>query len=55
MGSRSTLGGGEEEEERYVNMYSAADADDDFGFGETSASFTDNKKRNPTSGVDEAI
>ena len=32
-----------------------ADADDDFGFGETTASFTDNKKRNPTSGVDEAI
>ena len=32
-----------------------ADADDDFGFGETTAVFTDNKKRNPTSGSDEAI
>jgi hypothetical protein len=32
-----------------------ADADDDFGFGETFADFTDNKKRNPTSGADEAI
>ena len=33
----------------------SADADDDFGFGETTASFTDNKKRNPTSGADQAI
>ena len=32
-----------------------ADADDDFGFGETTAVFTDSKKRNPTSGADEAI
>tara|TARA_R100000030_G_scaffold6034_1_gene4104 strand:- start:162 stop:947 length:786 start_codon:yes stop_codon:yes gene_type:complete len=32
-----------------------ADADDDFGFGEIFADFTDNKKRNPTSGADEAI
>ena len=32
-----------------------ADADDDFGFGETWSDFTDNKKRNPTSGVDEDI
>ena len=33
----------------------SADADDDFGFGETWSDFTDNKKRNPTSGVDEDI
>jgi len=32
-----------------------ADADDDFGFGVTSEDFTDNKKRNPQSGVDEDI
>ena len=32
-----------------------ADADDDFGFGIVDEDFTDNKKRNPTSGVDEAI
>ena len=32
-----------------------ADADDDFGFGIVEEDFTDNKKRNPTSGVDEAI
>ena len=32
-----------------------ADADDDFGFGETGQDFSDNKKRNPTSGVDEEI
>jgi len=32
-----------------------ADADDDFGFGIVSEDFNDNKKRNPTSGVDEAI
>ena len=33
----------------------SADADDDFGFGETTAVFTDDKKRNPTSGADETI
>ena len=33
----------------------SADADDDFGFGETWSDFTDNKKRNPQSGVDEDI
>jgi hypothetical protein len=33
----------------------SADADDDFGFGVVDQDFTDNKKRNPTSGVDEAI
>ena len=32
-----------------------ADADDDFGFGETWEDFDDNKKRNPVSGVDEEI
>ena len=32
-----------------------ADADDDFGFGITDEDFTDNKKRNPISGADEAI
>ena len=32
-----------------------ADADDDFGFGITDTDFTDNKKRNPVSGQDEAI
>jgi hypothetical protein len=32
-----------------------ADADDDFGFGVTDEDFTDIKKRNPTSGADEAI
>ena len=32
-----------------------ADADDDFGFGIVVEDFTDNKKRNPTSGADEAI
>lgn len=32
-----------------------ADADDDFGFGVVDEDFTDNMKRNPTSGVDEAI
>ena len=32
-----------------------ADADDDFGFGIVDEDFTDNKKRNPVSGVDEAI
>ena len=31
------------------------DSDDDFGFGELYADFTDMKKRNPTSGADEAI
>lgn len=32
-----------------------ADADDDFGFGIVDEDFTDNQKRNPTSGVDEPI
>ena len=32
-----------------------ADADDDFGFGVVDEDFTDNKKRNPVSGADEAI
>ncbi|AOO10464.1 tail sheath stabilizer [Synechococcus phage S-RIM8] len=32
-----------------------ADADDDFGFGIVDEDFTDNKKRNPVSGVDEEI
>lgn len=32
-----------------------ADADDDFGFGIVDEEFTDNKKRNPVSGVDEVI
>lgn len=32
-----------------------ADADDDFGFGVVDEDFSDNKKRNPTSGADEAI
>ena len=32
-----------------------ADADDDFGFGIVDEDFTDNKKRNPQSGVDEEI
>ena len=32
-----------------------ADADDDFGFGIVDEDFTDNKKRNPVSGVDETI
>ena len=32
-----------------------ADADDDFGFGIVDEDFTDNKKRNPVSGNDEAI
>ena len=32
-----------------------ADADDDFGFGVVDQDFTDNKKRNPISGADEAI
>ena len=32
-----------------------ADADDDFGFGELKAEFSDNKKRNPVSGQDEDI
>ena len=31
------------------------DSDDDFGFGEMKAEFTDLKKRNPISGADEAI
>ena len=31
------------------------DSDDDFGFGELKAEFTDLKKRNPISGADEAI
>ena len=33
----------------------SADADDDFGFGIVDSDFTDNKKRNPTSGANEAI
>jgi len=33
----------------------SADADDDFGFGIVDEDFTDNKKRNPVSGADEAI
>ena len=33
----------------------SAVADDDFGFGIGDSDFTDNKKRNPTSGADEAI
>ena len=33
----------------------SADSDDDFGFGIVDSDFTDNKKRNPTSGADEAI
>ena len=33
----------------------SADADDDFGFGIVDYDFTDNKKRNPTSGADETI
>ena len=33
----------------------SADADDDFGFGIVDSDFTDNKKRNPTRGADEAI
>ena len=33
----------------------SADADDDFGFGIVDSDFTDNKRRNPTSGADEAI
>ena len=32
-----------------------ADADDDFGFGELKSEFTDNKQRNPVSGLDEDI
>ncbi|AOO17731.1 hypothetical protein RW281109_097 [Cyanophage S-RIM12_RW_28_1109] len=32
-----------------------ADADDDFGFGVVDEDLTDNKKRNPVSGADEAI
>ncbi|WDS60884.1 proximal tail sheath stabilization [Synechococcus phage S-BM1] len=32
-----------------------ADSDDDFGFGIVDEDFADNKKRNPTSGADEAI
>ena len=32
-----------------------ADADDDFGFGIVDQDFTDNKKRNPSSGADETI
>jgi hypothetical protein len=32
-----------------------SDADDDFGFGIVDEDFTDNKKRNPVSGNDEAI
>lgn len=32
-----------------------ADADDDFGFGIEKEDFTDNKQRNPSSGVDEDI
>ena len=32
-----------------------ADADDDFGFGIVDEDFSDNKKRNPTSGQDEVI
>ncbi|NHK40065.1 tail sheath stabilizer and completion protein [Thermus thermophilus] len=32
-----------------------ADADDDFGFGVVDEDFTDNKKRHPVSGADEAI
>tara|TARA_B100000035_G_scaffold278221_1_gene257022 strand:- start:50 stop:835 length:786 start_codon:yes stop_codon:yes gene_type:complete len=32
-----------------------ADADDDFGFGVVDEDFSDNKKRNPVSGADEAI
>ena len=32
-----------------------ADADDDFGFGVVHEEFTDNKKRNPTSGQDEQL
>ena len=32
-----------------------ADADDDFGFGETIEYFNDGKQRNPISGVDEDV
>tara|TARA_B100002019_G_scaffold4100_1_gene3426 strand:+ start:392 stop:1177 length:786 start_codon:yes stop_codon:yes gene_type:complete len=32
-----------------------ADADDDFGFGIVDEDFSDNKKRNPTSGADESV
>ena len=32
-----------------------ADADDDFGFGIIDEDFSDNKKRNPTSGADESV
>tara|TARA_A100000164_G_C21827077_1_gene733380 strand:+ start:359 stop:1144 length:786 start_codon:yes stop_codon:yes gene_type:complete len=32
-----------------------ADADDDFGFGTTTEEFSDNEKRNPISGQDEAL
>ena len=32
-----------------------ADADDDFGFGIVDEDFSDNKKRNPTSGQDESV
>ena len=44
-------------EVRYITVPDpiTADADDDFGFGTTGTSFTDNKKRNPISGNDEAI
>ena len=44
-------------EVRYITVPDpiTADADDDFGFGTTGSNFSDNKKRNPTSGVDEAI
>ena len=44
-------------EVRYITVPDplTADADDDFGFGVTSQDFTDNKKRNPVSGQDEAI
>jgi len=44
-------------EVRYITVPDplTADADDDFGFGVTSQDFTDNKKRNPISGQDEAI
>tara|TARA_B100002019_G_scaffold283557_1_gene290094 strand:+ start:392 stop:1183 length:792 start_codon:yes stop_codon:yes gene_type:complete len=44
-------------EVRYITVPDpiTADADDDFGFGTTGSNFTDNKKRNPISGNDEAI
>ena len=44
-------------EVRYITVPDpiTADADDDFGFGTTGSNFTDNKKRNPISGNDEAV